>query len=343
MRLNKPISIIGLLLVVLTAQAEPLATVVVQPAGGEPVFVAEGMVEAVRSSTMAAQVTGSVTALTVREGDAVRPGQLLVRVDPRLARQQEISDQAQVAAARAQLALARSELDRKRRLHEKKFISQSALDQAESEFKSAEAQTNAQQAQTGMASVQSGMHVISAPYAGVVAAVMTELGSMVVPDKPLLAVYDPREMRIVANVPQSRLSELKKGAPIAVEIPGTPDNVGHQTSTRMTVLPVADAGSHVVQVRIPLPVGGRELSPGMFARVRLPLLGGKVDHRIRVPVKAVIKRSELVAVYVLGSNNKPQLRQVRLGNESGNEVEVFSGLQPGDRVVLDPLAAVKQL
>lgn len=331
------------MLMAATAQAAPLATVTVQPSGGDAVFVAEGVVEAVRTSQMAAQVTGSVTALTVREGDTVRAGQLLVRVDPRLAQQQVLTNQAQDAAAQAQLSVARNEFERKRRLYEKKFISQSALEQAESEYKSAEAQTRAQQAQTGLASVQTGMHVISAPYAGVVSAVMTELGSMVAPDKPLLTVYDPRELRVVANVPQSQLGALKKDAPIEVEIPGAPDSVGRQTGARMTVLPIADASSHVVQVRVPLPQSSRELSPGMFARVRLPLAGMQSDKRLRIPAKSVIRRSELTAVYVLGSDGKPQLRQVRLGQTLGSETEVFSGLQAGEKVVVDPLAAARML
>lgn len=335
----------GLLLATLAglAQAAPLATVTVQPAGGEAVFVAEGVVEAVRTSTLAAQVTGSVTALTVREGDAVRAGQLLVKVDPRLARQQEISNQAQDAAAQAQLSIARSEFERKRRLYDKKFISQSALEQAESEYKSAEAQTRAQQAQTDLANVQTGMHVISAPYAGVVAQVMTELGALVAPDKPLLTVYDPRELRVAANVPQSQLASLKKGAAIEVEIPGAPDSVGRQTSTRMTVLPVADAASHVVQVRVLLPQSSRDLSPGMFARVRLPLSGVQTEKRIRIPETSIIRRSELTAVYVLGGNGRPQLRQVRLGQTRGAETEVFSGLQPGEKIVVDPLVAARML
>ena len=343
MRINNLLWSFILMLMAAAAQAAPLATVTVQSSGGDSVFVAEGVVEAVRTSQMAAQVTGSVTALTVREGDTVRAGQLLVRVDPRLAQQQVLTNQAQDAAARAQLSVARNEFERKRRLYEKKFISQSALEQAESEYKSAEAQTHAQQAQTGLASVQTGMHVISAPYAGVVSGVMTELGSMVVPDKPLLTVYDPRELRVVANVPQSQLGALKKGAPIEVEIPGAPDSVGRQTSTRMTVLPVADATSHVVQVRVPLPQSSRELSPGMFARVRLPLIAIQSDKRIRIPAKSVIRRSELTAVYVLGSDGRPQLRQVRLGHAQGAEVEVFSGLQPGEKVVVDPLAAARML
>lgn len=343
MRTNNLLWILPLILMAGAAQAAPLATVTVQPSGGEAVFVAEGVVEAVRTSHLAAQVTGSVTALTVREGDTVRAGQLLVRLDPRLARQQVLTNQAQDVAAQAQLSVARSEFERKRRLYEKKFISQSALEQAESEYKSAEAQTHAQQAQTGLASVQTGMHVISAPYAGVVSEVMTELGSMVVPDKPLLTVYDPRELRVVANVPQSQVSALKKGAVIEVEIPGAPDSVGRQNSARMILLPVADATSHVVQVRVALPQTSRDLSPGMFARVRLPLTAIHSDTRIRIPAKSVIRRSELTAVYVLGSDGRPQLRQVRLGHLLGADVEIFSGLQAGEKVVVDPLAAAGML
>lgn len=325
-----------------SATAGTLQTVTVQASGGDAEFTAEGVVEAVKSSVMAAQVTGSVTVLTVKAGDQVRAGQLLVKVDPRLAAQQVMTNQAQVAAAQAELSVARSELERKRRLYEKKFISQSAYERAESEFKSAEAQTNAQQAQSGLASVQTGMHVISAPYSGVVAEVMTEIGSMVVPDKPLLSVYDPRALRVVANVPQSQLASLKKGAAIQIEIPGAPESAHSLAGGSMTILPVADAVSHVVQVRITLPLGTQGISPGMFARVHLPLNNAVSSKRLHVPMRAVVKRSELTAVYVLARNGQPQLRQVRLGRELGADVEVFSGLQAGEQVVLDPLAAIRK-
>ena len=79
-------------------------------------------------------------------------------------------------------------------------------------------------------------------------------------------------------------------------------------------------------------------SPGMFARAWLPVSAG-ADTRLYVPARAVVRRAELSAVYVLGSEGRPLLRQVRLGRIQGNTVEVLAGVSAGERVVLDPQAA----
>jgi RND family efflux transporter MFP subunit len=320
-----------------TACAAPLATAPVETAGGNGVYTAEAVVEAVKSSLIAAQVTGSVTALTVKAGDTVKAGQLLARVDTRLANQQAATNQAQVAAAQAELAAARKEYERKQRLYDKQYISQAALERAEADFKAAQAQANAQIAQSGMASVQSGLHAIYAPYSGVVAEVMTEVGNMAMPDKPLISMYEPRAMRVVANVPQSVVASLKHDAETQIEIPGA----GKFSSRELSVLPTADAVSHVVQVRIGLPNTVTNLKPGMFSRALLPVAGNDGAGMRSVPLSSVLRRSEINAVYVIDRQGRPQLRQVRLGRVQGNRVEVLAGVEAGQQVALDPIAAAK--
>ncbi|GBG13087.1 RND transporter [Novimethylophilus kurashikiensis] len=333
------IQIFSLLLAVSSAIAAPLATAPVASSGSNGTYTAEGVVEAVKSSLIAAQVTGSVTALTVKAGDTVKAGQLLARIDTRLAAQQVATNQAQVVAAQAQLAAARKEYERKQRLYDKQYISQAALERAEADFKAAQAQTQAQTAQSGMASVQTGLHAIYAPYSGVIAEVMTEVGNMAMPDKPLIAMYEPRAMRVVANVPQSVVAKLKQQADIQVEIPGAVQ--GRMASRELTVLPMADAVSHVVQVRIGLPGTVSGLKPGMFSRAALPMTESDADGKLSIPASAVLRRSELNAVYVVDKQGRPQLRQVRLGRQLGDRMEVLAGVEAGEQVALDPIAAAK--
>lgn len=324
------------------AWAQGLTTAVVTPSGSRSVYVAEGTVEAVKSSVIAPQVAGSITALPVKAGDYVKEGQLLARIDMRLATQQAMTSQAQVAAAQAQLSAARKEYERKRRLHEKEYISQAALERAESDYKTAEAQARAQLAQSGMSGVQKGLHTINAPYAGIVGEVMAEIGDMAMPGSPLLSVYNPREFRVVVNVPQSQLAILKRGESIQVAIPAASAREANLTSTQATVLPTVDMVSNMAKVRLALPQGLTSISPGMFARAMLPVEAGDGQGQLLVPVQAVIRRSELMAVYVVDSQGKARLRQVRLGRRQGANVEVYAGLQAGERVALDPVAAARQ-
>jgi hypothetical protein len=83
------------------------------------------------------------------------------------------------------------------------------------------------------------------------------------------------------------------------------------------------------------------LTPGTFARVQLPLAGVAASS-LTVPAAAVVRRPEFNAVYVVGTDGKPQLRQVRLGRARGDAVEVLAGIVPGERIALDPVAAARQ-
>ena len=195
---NRPRYCYLLLLAVIvnSSWATPLTTETIKPGTGNDIYVAEGVVEAVRSSTIGAELAGRVTALMVKAGDKVHSGQVMARIDERVAAQQALASQSQVAAAQAQLSAAQSDFDRRQKLYEQKFLSKAALERAESDYKSAAAQAKAQIAQANAAGVQTGLHTLTAPYTGVVAETGIELGDMVMPGKPLITVYDPSELRI---------------------------------------------------------------------------------------------------------------------------------------------------
>lgn len=331
--------LIGVAGVLNVAWAGGLATLTVTQSNQAPMLVLEGVVEAVRTSQIAPQVSGGITALSVKVGDSVKAGQFLARIDTRMAMQQAMTNQAQVAAAKAQLSAARQEYARKKRLYEKQYISQAALERAESDYKTAEAQTKAQLAQTGLSDVQAGLHTINAPYAGLVAEVTAELGDMAMPGKPLITIYDPKALRVVVNVPQSQVVKIKQEASIKVLISGANEAEQNLIGTQITILPTADSVSNMVKVRVTLPQNLTSIKPGMFARAEVPVSGAATQGQLYVPKKSVVKRSELTAVYVVDSKGHPQLRQVRLGREQGESIEVFAGLQAGESVALDPMAA----
>jgi multidrug efflux system membrane fusion protein len=314
------------------ASGAELLTAPVRETRGDGLYVAEASVEAVRQSVVAAQVAGRVTQLLVKAGDSVRQGQVLARIDAQAASQQATASQAQVEAARAQLEVAQKEFARQQQLFAQRFISQAALEQAEAQFKATGAAVRSTLAQAGAATTQTGFFTLTAPFAGKVAEVPIELGDMALPGRAIATVYDPAAMRVLASLPQSRLALLKAGVPVRIEFAGLPP----LNATSITVLPTVDATSHSVQLRLTLPPGLAVL-PGMFARASVSLQGDAAK-RLRVPVQAVIHRTELDAVYVV-VNGKPLLRQVRLGNTDGAEVEVLAGLRAGEAVALDPLAA----
>ncbi|MBK9216993.1 MAG: efflux RND transporter periplasmic adaptor subunit [Uliginosibacterium sp.] len=188
------------------ADAPSLASASVRVEAGGGVHVAEAVVEAVHQSVISAQVSGRITALSVKAGDIVRKGQVLVRIDAQAATQQVTASQAQVEEAKAQLDVARKTLERQRQLFRQHYISQAAFDQAEAQFKVTEAGVRGSIAQAGAATTQTGFYSLAAPFDGVVAEVSSEQGDMAMPGKPLLTVFDPAAMRVVATLPQSRVA-----------------------------------------------------------------------------------------------------------------------------------------
>jgi RND family efflux transporter MFP subunit len=304
----------------------------------------DGAVEAVRQTVIAAQVSGAVVQLDAKVGDRIKTGQVLLRIDARTADQTATASQAQVQAARASLDVASKELARQQQLFQSNFISQAALDRAESEFKATQAQVNAQVAQAGAAQTLTGLHVVRAPYDGVIAEVPVALGDMALPGRPLLTVYDPSALRITAAVPQTVATQIVSGQVLRAELPGLPTARQWPTPARVQVLPTVDASTHTVQVRADLPSGLEGVAPGMFARLWLPLpatAGSPAAAGLSIPRQAIVRRAEMIGLYVLDPNGRPVLRQVRIGRSDGNRVEILSGLMAGERVVTDPQAAAR--
>lgn len=297
-------------------------------------YVSEATVEAVKQSTVSAQVAGRIVERHFEVGNAVKQGELLVRIDPSVVEQEVAGSAARVQEVRAQLANAQAELQRSRQLFDQKFISQAALDRAEANYRAAQAGLQAVLAGAGQARVQKSFTAVYAPYSGVVSAVHVELGELAAPGKPLMSGFDPADMRVTARIPQARLAAVQAGMRARVEIPA----LGQWLEARaVQVLPQADAATHTVDVRVQLPPNTKGLLPGMFARVHFQI--GE-QRKLVVPQSAVLRRSELQAVYVVDAAGRPQLRQVRLGETTADgAVEILAGVRPGERVALDPLRA----
>ena len=314
--------------------AEQLATAQVQYREVVQTWSADGVVEAARQSTVSAQIAGRVKEILFDTGDTVRKGQVILRIDEREAAQAVAGSQAQVMQAQAAMQNARSNYERARQLFAQKFISQAALDKAQADYQMSLAQAAASEAGAGQSALAQGYTAVVAPYGGVVAARLVEVGEMVTVGKPLMTGFDPAQMRAIVDVPQHRLAEIGAHPEALVELPALNRRV---QAASVTVQPTADARTHSTQVRAYLPANEAGIYPGMFVRVHFVV--GKAS-KLLIPSSAVVRRSEVVAVYVVDDKGEATLRQVRLGEAVGqDEIEVLAGLNPGERVALDPVKA----
>ena len=318
--------------------AQGLATAIVDFREVGSIHVADGVVEAVRASAVAAQVSGRVIELRANAGDTVAKGQVLARIDEREAAQGVAAGQAQVARAESDLGNARANLERTQKLVAQNFVSKAAVDKAQADFDAARAQLAAARASTTQAVTVQGHSTITAPFSGVIAERLTELGDMALPGKPLFSVFDPKDLRAVANVPQAKIADIRAGASASVEITALAQRI---PATRIVILPSADPRTHTTQVRLELPETLKGAYPGQFARVYFSVGRAK---KLVIPSSAVVHRSEVDGAYVVDAKGGVSFRQVRLGEAAGESaIELLAGINPGEQVALDPVAALAAL
>ncbi|WP_374361900.1 efflux RND transporter periplasmic adaptor subunit [Pseudoduganella danionis] len=325
----------------MAAPAAKLAVAIVQPANASQRFTADATVEAVRDARLAAQVQGRVVALNVKAGDYVQAGQVLLRLDQSAASQQLAGSQAQLAQAQAMLAAARGDYERSQRLHQQNFLSKAAYERAQADFQSIEAQVRALTAQAAGSAVQADYYTVKAPFSGWVAQLLVSLGDMASPGLPLLTVYDPAALRLVAQVPESVAARLDLQQAASIELAGR-----HLAGGATVLMPALDAATHSATVRVDLPAASPRLVPGQYGRVSLPLNAADqtAPAGLTVPRSALVVRGELHAVYVVQPGGAARLRQIRLGQRSaaaGDQVEVLAGLRAGELVALDPVLAAQ--
>lgn len=314
------------------AMAETVATYLVSAKSAGAAFTATGTVMAVRQGTLASQVSGRITDVRVRNGDEVAAGQLLIQIEVGDSADTVAASTAAANGAAARLVNARADFERAQRLHAQDYLSLSALQRSEAGLRSAEAEARTTEAQAQAARTRAGWHSVVAPYAGRVTDLWVSAGDLATPGKALLQLYDPTALRVIAQVPESVAAQVlahqsaqllpKDSAPVAVNA--------------WQLVPAVDPATHSVEVRAELP-SSLSLEPGQFATLLLPIKAAAAE--IQIPLSAVLRRSELVGVYVIDAQGAAHLRQVRLGPVTGNVVTVLAGLQGGERVALDPVAA----
>ena len=302
----------------------------------------DGVVEAVRRADLGAQTAGRVTAVEVDVNDRVAAGDVLLRISAVEQNAGANAARAQLRAAEASAVEAEQHYRRFAALASGQYVSKAQIDQARAARDSAAAARDAARAVVAQAAQQSAYTVVRAPFAGVVASRDVEPGETVAPGKPLMRVYEPRELRIEVAVPQTRAEGIRRDPRARVVLPGGREVV----PAEVTVFPAADAASHSVNVRVRLPDLDPPPAPGTTAKVVFDAEPGNAGdtgaRSVRIPLSAVAQHGELSGAYVQ-QGDRLLLRQLRLGARLGDSVEVISGLQAGDRVASDPVAAMQAL
>ncbi len=313
-----------------------LATVEVAAAAGVGGSQWDGVVQAVEQSTLSAQTSGRVAELAADVDARVARGAVLLRLTSVDQRAAVDAARAQLRSVEAQLADAANRFKRASELVSRELISRDDFDRVKAANDATVAARDAAAAQLAQAEQQLGYTEVRAPYAGIVSVRHVELGETVAPGQPLFTLYAPGELRLEVQVPQTDAEALRREPSATVTLLD-----GRQVAAaRVIVYPSADPLAHSNTVRVMLPALTNPPRPGQTAKVRFAGTSGPAG--IWLPIATVVQRGELSGCYVVGADGIA-LRQLRLGRRSEDRVEVIAGLKPGERVALDPVAALQAL
>lgn len=296
----------------------------------------DGIVEAVRQATLSAQTAGRVAEVRYDVNDRVTAGTVLVRLTAVEQQAGVDTARAQLRAAEAAAAEVESTYQRYLSLSQDQYVSKVQLDQVRAARDSAVAARDAARAQVTSAGQQTDYTMVRAPYSGIVASRDVEPGESVGIGQLLMTVFAPDALRIEVSVPQSDAERIRI-SPVARI---TFDDGRAVDAGAVTVFPSADLATHAVRVRVQLPALDPAPRPGSTVKVTFPAVKGNAYPRI--PASALVRRGEVNAVYVL-ADDRLSLRQLRLGEWSGEEIEVIAGLKVGETIATDPVAALQVL
>lgn len=320
--------------------APPLATLVVESEQAQREQVWDGVVEAVHQVTITAQTNARVLELPHEVNDVVAKGDVLVRFSDVEQKSARSAAQAQIASAQASYVDAEASYRRYAAIFAKGYVSKDQLDQQRAQRDTALAALQSARAQYKQIGQALDYTVLRAPYAGIITRRYVEVGEAVQAGppspQPLIAMASLDDLRVSVQVPQSAVAAIRRFHAAEV-LPG--DGARRIAASSVMVFPYADPATHTFNVRLQLPAGGHGLYPGMTVKVAFAIGEAK---RLLVPASALVQRGEIVAVYVIG-NHEVKLRQVRTGYHDGDQVEVLAGLDDGERIATDPVAAMKYL
>jgi len=278
-------------------------------------YVTSGTVTSDHRVSISSRISGYIRNLSVREGDRVKKGQVLVRVDPVNAKQSLVQ-------AEAALANAASDMKRYELLFKEHATSQQQLDRVRLRYKVSRSQAAQARNRLGFAEVHS-------PVNGVVVEKRLSKGDLAQPGAVILTLEDPASLLVETYVSEQFVSSIHAGDIVDLEIPSIKS---HLAGTVHQVVEAADAVSHQFLIKIALQTEPA-VHPGMYAQIGFAT---GLRKALMVPSAAVIERAGLHGIYIVDNKNIVHYRQVRTGKASANDkIEILAGLRDGDVIAWD--------
>ena len=318
---------------------------------------ASGYVVPQRKAAVASKITGRLVSLMVEEGNQIKQGQIIARLendDTLASRDQALANrkvaEANLAEAKAELIIATLTYGRNKRLLERQIVSKSEYDNAEARYKRAQAAVAAAKAAIGAstavlrgATVALDYSLIRAPFDAVVLTKNADIGDIVTPlgaatnaKAAVVTIADMHSLQVEADVSESNLGLIKSGQPCEIQLDAIPDTrfegVVHM------IVPTADRSKASVMVKIRFLQPDPRILPEMSAKVAFlsrPVKEAEQRRRTAVHHLALVKRGKQQSLFILQEDHVKET-VVITGETFGDMIEILSGAKAGDRVVMKP-------
>lgn len=296
-----------------------------------------GQVVAADRTYINAKTNGFVRTIMVELGEEVAKDQVLARIANEELSARKARTEAMVNEAKSGFELAEIEFNRMQRLLEAGSATQREFDMAKSGYERAKA--GLEQAQQALNEVNTFVEytTIRAPFAGTVAEKMIDEGSLIDPSRPLFVIEKDAAPEVEFFVPTSLYDQVKSGQQFDVMVEGinTPltGNVVEISSS------AAQAGGQF-RARLVFSTAPENLLNGSYAKVLIPQQK-EGESATLIPEAALVRRGELVGVYVVSQNGQAMLRWIRTGKMANGQVEALSGLSVGETIILDAPASIR--
>ena len=289
-------------------------------------------------TTVKMRVAGEIREFLVREGQQVKKGEVMVRLDPTDFQARLDEKLADLEGGRAQLALAEKNRANQRALLDQKFISQNAYDSTQSTFQVSEARIKALEAQVRLAQKALDDTVLRAPIAGTVSQRLAQPGEKLPVDARLIELVDLAELEVEAAVPASDIPRIRPGQQVSFRVEGFDDKAFTGRVGRIN--PATQPGTRSILVYVQIPNAGGLLRAGMFARGSVTV--SRIDGALVVPLSAVrVEGGQTVVYSVAGASLLRQPVKLGLQNDDEGVVQILDGLDAQAQIVKTNLGVLR--
>jgi RND family efflux transporter MFP subunit len=292
---------------------------------------ASGTVQAVSSSVITTRQSGYVERINVEVGDKVKAGEVLIRLDNAQLASQQAQVKSKIKTAQTAFNNARKDLERYKKLRKNNSVSEKELEQVQLQYDNARSNLEAAQEQLESINAELDYVNIKAPFDGRVTNKFIKTGNLAMPGKPLLNLHGDGQLEVVSKVGEEQINQLEKRQTANVHIASLDIDLEAKL-TELSSSSSASGGQYIIKLSIP---DDQAVKPGMYAEVNINAKLKDKNTSISIPESALIYTNDLIGVYTVSKSNTAILRWLEIGSRNADSVEVLSGLDQGEEIIIN--------